>query len=352
MSTTGYTSGDPTKVSADAVGQPGGPAGPLDEDGLIPAEQIPGGGGGPGGAVASVNGQSGVVVLDAGDVGADAVGTAANEITDHEGDDDPHEDRAHASGLVSALEVALRADLLAKTGGTVTGPITLQALLTLARLTMTSPNDLTTLITLVAPSAASTDPDDSANLLEVLQDSQPTWWLNENGNPRARAAKTTEAAERLYGLSGQAADIFQVLRTRADPTVLVAAKPNGNLEILGNLVAANHANSAWTLLTSNDPDYTAVDGDHAEWQPAVRLVGAAGETVEMRGRFTVATTVLNDVMTILPSQFRPSKTVRVSFANGQSTAIHGLINPSGQVTIGRATAATFLSLDGINFSRI
>lgn len=47
------------------LGQPGGVA-PLDDDGLVPAENLPASGG----AVASVNGQTGAVVLDAGDVGA------------------------------------------------------------------------------------------------------------------------------------------------------------------------------------------------------------------------------------------------------------------------------------------
>jgi hypothetical protein len=49
------------------LGQPGGVA-PLDDDGLVPPEHLPAGGGG--GAVASVNGKTGAVVLDAVDVGA------------------------------------------------------------------------------------------------------------------------------------------------------------------------------------------------------------------------------------------------------------------------------------------
>lgn len=44
------------------------------------------GGGGSGGAVDSVNGQTGTVVLDAGDVGADASGTAAAAVSAHEAD--------------------------------------------------------------------------------------------------------------------------------------------------------------------------------------------------------------------------------------------------------------------------
>lgn len=42
----GYTSGDPSKVDTASVGTVGGPAGPLDASGLVPAAQIPGGGGG------------------------------------------------------------------------------------------------------------------------------------------------------------------------------------------------------------------------------------------------------------------------------------------------------------------
>lgn len=48
-------------VLASSVGQVGGPAGPLDADRKIPADQLPAGGGG--GAVASVDGRTGVVTL-------------------------------------------------------------------------------------------------------------------------------------------------------------------------------------------------------------------------------------------------------------------------------------------------
>lgn len=56
-------------------------------------------GGGGGGAVDSVNGQTGVVVLDAGDVGADASGTAASAITTHVAQADPHTQYALESSL-------------------------------------------------------------------------------------------------------------------------------------------------------------------------------------------------------------------------------------------------------------
>lgn len=56
-------------------------------------------GGGGGGAVDSVNGQTGTVVLDAADVGADASGTAASAITTHVGQIDPHTQYALESSL-------------------------------------------------------------------------------------------------------------------------------------------------------------------------------------------------------------------------------------------------------------
>ncbi|WP_285636859.1 hypothetical protein [Actinoallomurus iriomotensis] len=58
MAAVGYTKGDPSKVDVVTVGEIGGPAGPLDADGLIPAGQIPGGGGGGGGGV-SIGGDLG-----------------------------------------------------------------------------------------------------------------------------------------------------------------------------------------------------------------------------------------------------------------------------------------------------
>lgn len=57
-----------------SVGTAGGPAGPLDGSGKIPSSQIPSSGG----SVTSVNGHTGVVVLSAADVGADAAGAAAD----------------------------------------------------------------------------------------------------------------------------------------------------------------------------------------------------------------------------------------------------------------------------------
>lgn len=58
-------------------------------------------------AVESVNGQTGIVVLGASDVGADAVGTGATEaasaVSSHSGATDPHGDRAYAESLVVGL---------------------------------------------------------------------------------------------------------------------------------------------------------------------------------------------------------------------------------------------------------
>ena len=59
---------------------------------------------GGGGAVDSVNGQTGVVVLDAADVGADASGTAAAAVTAHEGDVTDAHSIAGVTGLQAALD--------------------------------------------------------------------------------------------------------------------------------------------------------------------------------------------------------------------------------------------------------
>lgn len=65
---------------------------------------VAGGGssGGSGGAVDSVNGQTGAVTLDAGDVGADAAGTAAAAVVTHTGLSDPHTQYALESALGNA----------------------------------------------------------------------------------------------------------------------------------------------------------------------------------------------------------------------------------------------------------
>jgi hypothetical protein len=65
---------------------------------------------GAGGAVDSVNGETGAVVLDAGDVGADPAGTASAERADHESDVN------HANLPTSDQKAAL-----AGTGGTPSG---------------------------------------------------------------------------------------------------------------------------------------------------------------------------------------------------------------------------------------
>lgn len=67
------------------------------------ASEAPGGGGG---AVDSVNGQTGVVVLDASDVGADPAGTASAAVASHVAAVDPHGDRAYTDGVVAALDAA------------------------------------------------------------------------------------------------------------------------------------------------------------------------------------------------------------------------------------------------------
>ncbi|MDH2424765.1 hypothetical protein [Sphaerisporangium sp. TRM90804] len=351
-------------------------------------------GGGGGGAVDSVNGESGTVTLSASDVGADAAGTAvaavaahsadttsvhgisntaaletttgsAAKVTTHAGASDPHGDRAFTTSAVSTHAAAsdphgdrayadsVAEDLLPLAGGTVTGPVEVQDLLTLDRLSMTTPDDQTTLVVLVAPAAGDTDSVTSADLLQVLQGGQPVTWLNENGSVRGQAAKTTEAAARWYGRTGQTADIWQVLDNRTDANVLAAVKANGALEIVGNLTAANYANSAWTVLTSNDGDYTAETSGGTGYEPGFRLAGAAGETVELRGRFNVTNTVNADIFAILPAGARPARTVNVQWGNNAGTAITGSINPSGQLIVNRSvTSAGFVALDGIRFSRV
>jgi hypothetical protein len=248
----------------------------------------------------------------------DPAGTAATEVTAHEGDTDPHGDRANAATLY--LPKAFTASAQPA------GPVAEWHV------------------------NYTTDPVNSPDLFRIFNNGVKKTWWNENGSIRGEAAKIDEAAARWYGLSGQTADIWQVLNDRTNAVVLACVKPNGNLVITGSFQGAN---AAWTVLTSNDADYTPVDSANDEWQPAVRLVGPANETVQMRGRVNVTTTVLNDTPFTLPSQFRPSKTVRISLANGQSTAIHASINTSGVMTIGRGVSSvSWLSFDGVQFSRI
>lgn len=113
-----------TYVLASTVGQVGGPAGPLDADGLIPSAQVPGGGGGgasPSGTVTSEtsygqaatagnaatysrgNHSHGTPALPtATDVGADVSGAAASAVSTHVGASDPHGDRSYADTAVAA----------------------------------------------------------------------------------------------------------------------------------------------------------------------------------------------------------------------------------------------------------
>lgn len=56
------------------------------------------------GAVSSVNGETGAVVLDAADVDADPEGTAAAAVTAHAGASDPHGDRAAAVAAIASHE--------------------------------------------------------------------------------------------------------------------------------------------------------------------------------------------------------------------------------------------------------
>lgn len=71
---------------------------------LTPVPAPGGGTGGTGGAVSSVNGKIGAVVLAAGDVAADPVGTAAAAVSAHVAASDPHGDRAAAASALAAHE--------------------------------------------------------------------------------------------------------------------------------------------------------------------------------------------------------------------------------------------------------
>lgn len=99
-----------TYVPWSAVGEIGGPAGPLDGTGKLPVSQLPPLSSG----VDSVNGLSGVVVLDAADVGADPAGTAASAIATHAGLADPHSQYALESGLSTVATTGAYADLTGK----------------------------------------------------------------------------------------------------------------------------------------------------------------------------------------------------------------------------------------------
>lgn len=85
-----------TYVLRSAVGVAGGVAS-LGVDGKVPIEQLPAGSS----AVTSVNTQTGTVVLDAGDVGADPSGTAAAAVAGHLAAVDPHADRAFTTTAIA-----------------------------------------------------------------------------------------------------------------------------------------------------------------------------------------------------------------------------------------------------------
>ncbi|MFJ8208109.1 hypothetical protein [Streptomyces sp. NPDC096033] len=73
-------------------------------DDLVPVPAPNGGPGNGGSAVTSVNGKTGVVVLSATDVGADATGTASSAVAAHTAATDPHGDRATAASALAAHE--------------------------------------------------------------------------------------------------------------------------------------------------------------------------------------------------------------------------------------------------------
>lgn len=87
-------------------------------DGTTPPALFAGGGGG--GAVDSVNGLTGVVVLDAGDVGADPAGTgatqAASAVSTHVGLADPHTQYQLESALTEDVQDIVGAMVLPTTG--------------------------------------------------------------------------------------------------------------------------------------------------------------------------------------------------------------------------------------------
>lgn len=93
-------------VSKASVGTVGGPAGPLDVNGKIPTSQLPAGSGGSG--VDSVNGQTGVVLLDAIDVDAAPTvhGHAMSDVTGLSGALSGKADALHTHGVSDVTGLA------------------------------------------------------------------------------------------------------------------------------------------------------------------------------------------------------------------------------------------------------
>lgn len=106
MAAEGYTGGDPRKV--DVAGDT--MTGPLVlTDGSPAASEDYVAAHAGGGAVTSVNGETGVVVLDAADVGADPTGTAVAHVAAHVAASDPHGDRAAATSALNTHAALLSA---------------------------------------------------------------------------------------------------------------------------------------------------------------------------------------------------------------------------------------------------
>ena len=243
--------------------------------GFWPADGLPLAG------VTSVNGQGGIVELTAGDVGAEAEGSAATAVSAHATADDPHGDRAWATGL-----------FMPRGGGVLTGGLTADLNVRAAFFKTTSATEhavtivqaATTGTSGVALNVSSLKTTDSAMYLSGRETARGTLkiaHLNGGEGPTSDASAAAVSVDlQRFGKGGTAAQGIFVTATEGPTT--------GRLLVLRN-----------SDPTENDDFVVAADGRTGIRIPVGNTPAAALE-VRQRDTSTVGALILGAAGTTQP----------------------------------------------------
>lgn len=172
------------------------------------------------------------------------------------------------------------------------------------------------------------------------------FWLSEAGNPRSQAV-SNEPSIKTHGCKGffpaSTANIHEWYdKWQGTRTLLQAVAHDGRMK------TSLHA---WTPLAAFLAA-TFTEGDTATYhQLAMRRL--TDDVVELRGRVVCASGLANNqvVMTGIPAEFRPAKTVTIESINSSGAAAPFDIAPDGSVTCRRAAGtATWTAFDGKTYT--
>ncbi|WP_320069607.1 hypothetical protein [Micromonospora sp. RTGN7] len=281
-------------------------------------------GGGDGG-VASVNGQAGAVVLDAGDVGAEPSGAAATAVSAHAAATDPHGDRAYAAGLAAGL-LPRAASVAGDQTVTVNRP----------------------------PTGA-----EQADVWQAQYAGARGMYANGYGCARARVPNHADAADQ-YAFRAQCHSSKDGTGQPIGSFANSANVDQFHTRANGDSYAARDLHVGRGLVFDSAPAWLAVTlGTGVTWAGAPYPTPASQlgllDRVHLKGRISWAATIGSGAtLLILDAAHKPTEVQTFSVRTGAPSNLAAIltIDTAGVVVLAVSTGnAGYLGLDGLNFYR-